>query len=679
MHHLVPASPEMTLADLTAQSLAQAWSRDKSLLPDFSHKGDTTMDLIFKVQVAIFLQGVHLAHWIQAQGGLTTLAFFVWPHLFQRLLTSVYQEVNKAHDGSRAIKMLNDVVQKYVIDYRKRDSLKHVLHRLGMTYVFCHEDLKETEKKLLGFYWYQQDRLLCFDGEKVALIFPLPFVLQGCSALTVEKRNNVYRNSPNMEKRKKEWSKAVTVQECVEENRGKAISALTSETQNVCNDCSPMDRHIECLSLMVRSKTNGCAQVTLITALLSLLEPFYSTKNPTSADDVKHFIFLRQFRIDIFWFMSCALSSFYAKLDLVLACLKMARQSIGPLPGLSDRMRYALMFQNMAVEYGHWRPAQLVFFNWFNQVPCVSWLYEELVLVHIKGVFWQMENLLMEIYITRIFHERCGKSCWDEHIKMPLLKLRNLKKGVSSIAYSCLAQRTIQSLFHYNLKSALRICKYFSFALDKLEYTVTSSFGEELKLLGLELQRDLDMWTSRHLVFFMNVLPYYVDSQSSWENLMSMSLTIGKQTLQGFSLAEMPRQYADQLFSLVVSMLAHNKVAPFTHVIKATIEAYEKCTAYRHYRLPLLKKLLEVYSNPEHYKLSLPSYAIVPQENINVIGMTHRDIRQFSMTLRDGLDDFENIDLSNDEKFCLYLRNRDEFMPVWINFGFDTLRFADCL
>ena len=42
-------------------------------------------------------------------------------------------------------------------------------------------------------------------------------------------------------------------------------------------------------------------------------------------------------------------------------------------------------------------------------------------------------------------------------------------------------------------------------------------------------------------------------------------------------------------------------------------------------------------------------------------------------------DDFENIDLSNDEKFCLYLKNRDEFMPVSINFGLDTLRFAECV
>ena len=218
-------------------------------------------------------------------------------------------------------------------------------------------------------------------------------------------------------------------------------------------------------------------------------------------------------------------------------------------------------------------------------------------------------------------------------------------------------------------------------------YNVNRNFDKDLKLLGLEMQRDLDMYTSRHFVFFMNALPYYVASQQSWENLMFMALNVGKRTLQGFSLANAPRNYADQLFSLVVSMLAHNKVAPFTHIIKATLEAYEQCTAHRHYRIPLLNKLLQVYSNPERYKLIPQSrqaedediHPQVPIEDKSAIGMTHQDIRQFSMTLQDGLDDFNNIDLSNDDKFCLYMKTRDELMPVWINFGLDTLRFADCL
>ena len=124
-------------------------------------------------------------------------------------------------------------------------------------------------------------------------------------------------------------------------------------------------------------------------------------------------------------------------------------------------------------------------------------------------------------------------------------------------------------------------------------------------------------------------------------------------------------------------MLAHNKVAPFIHIIKATLEAYEKSTAHRHYRIPLLKKLLQSYSHQEHCQAD--NHPQVSKEESSAIGMTHQDIKQFSLTLQDGLEDFKNIDLSNDEKFCMYLKNRDELMPLWINFGLDTLRFADCL
>ena len=100
-----------------------------------------------------------------------------------------------------------------------------------------------------------------------------------------------------------------------------------------------------------------------------------------------------------------------------------------------------------------------------------------------------------------------------------------------------------------------------------------------------------------------------------------------------------------------------------------------------------MKKLLEVYSQQEPYKLnpqpcqedSKDIHPQVSKEDSSAIGMTHQDIKKFSLTMQDGQDNFKNIDLSNDEKFCMYLKNRDELMPLWINFGLDSLRFADCL
>ena len=120
--------------------------------------------------------------------------------------------------------------------------------------------------------------------------------------------------------------------------------------------------------------------------------------------------------------MSCALGSFYAKLDLVLACLKKARDRIGSRPGLSNQMRYTVMFQNVVINYGHWEAPQKVFSTWFYRVPPVSWLFEELVFNYIVGGFWQLENLLVEIYLTKVFHTHCPKSCWDKHVQSSFLK-----------------------------------------------------------------------------------------------------------------------------------------------------------------------------------------------------------------------------------------------------------------
>ena len=123
----------------------------------------------------------------------------------------------------------------------------------------------------------------------------------------------------------------------------------------------------------------------------NLLRPFDPNIKPDTLGDEKHFIFLKQCRIDIFWNMSCALGSFYAKLDLVLACLKKARDSIGPRPGLSDRMRYAVMYQNVVINYGHWEAAQKVFSTWFYRVPPANWLFVELVFNYIVGGFGNLK------------------------------------------------------------------------------------------------------------------------------------------------------------------------------------------------------------------------------------------------------------------------------------------------
>ena len=150
MEQLAPAWPRPTLAVLAAKTLAKAWPCDKSLMPDFCKTTDSQTNIIFKVQVAIFLKGTYLVKWIQSQGGLAQISALVWSHLFQFLLTSVFLEISNIETPPRAKKLLTDIIKEYDDTMKEATQLNHVLHRLGLTSAFYHcAFLHETEKKLL--------------------------------------------------------------------------------------------------------------------------------------------------------------------------------------------------------------------------------------------------------------------------------------------------------------------------------------------------------------------------------------------------------------------------------------------------------------------------------------------------------------------------------------------------
>jgi hypothetical protein len=72
-------------------------------------------------------------------------------------------------------------------------------------------------------------------------------------------------------------------------------------------------------------------------------------------------------------------------------------------------------------------------------------------------------------------------------------------------------------------------------------------------------------------------------------------------------------------------------------------------------------------------------HSSAPLDKVNAVNMTLRDIENFSFTARDARNDFATIELCPDEKFIMYMKQRDILMPAWIDLGFDGVRFADCL
>jgi hypothetical protein len=233
------------------------------------------------------------------------------------------------------------------------------------------------------------------------------------------------------------------------------------------------------------------------------------------------------------------------------------------------------------------------------------------------------------------------------------------------------------------LQVVVHLCIYFDRTIEKLDKNGhKKDFSHDLQAVWKQLERSLQFNTSRHLTPFMQILPYWIKSQIFWDNVIDAHLNSIKKMMQSFSLVKHPKPYADRLFSLLTCMLYHNDQTPFDHIIRATLEAYCKSTAQRHYRIPLLKKLLQVYNNKKFYRLKLNNKGSEPIhqdfQELSAVDMTLKDIETFSVTLRDAFNDFDHIDLSNDDKFCLYMRQRDPLVPAWIDFGLESLRFADC-
>jgi len=677
--------PSHSLLEQSARALAEAWMRDHDLVPDFvDNTLQSEMGIIFKAQIAIYLTGMFLVQWIRSQNGLKSLADKVWPDQFQKLLTAIFQQIDSTSERHSIKSTLRFLLEEYKKLVGQSQDLQHTLHRLGLTKFFCQNTVHLNETLKLFYYWHLEDRSPNFRGV-LPMVYPMPFVLQSCYRKTKNFRTAFYANSNSIQEKKREWLLTVTAQEAQEEDEGKTISSQTFQKQNAvyqayCEKYNSAERFMSCISVMVRSQVNQSYPVVLVTALFSLVHPFYSGKHELDYPS------LRLFRVDIFWFLSRALCSFYAQLDLPLVCFFMAQQSMGSVPCLSERLRCALCFQTIAIHYGHWQAAADTFEEWHNKVPAASWLFEELVYQHIVGLFWQIENLLVEIYINSILHQQCDASCRQQFVKSQLLELSTLREKVIQAVSCCYSKFSATKEFRKNILNAVFVCEIYELTFLKIEYNCQESeLKRALRIIWELMQKNTEFTTSRHLMPFLKIIPFDVESEFFWEQLIHAHMDTQKNTLQTFSFLDCPKNYADRLFSLVVSMLYHNHSGSFTHVIHATLEAYQKSTAGRHYRIPLLQKLLQVCRNPATHHLKREEdnktdpHSTVPPAEVSAINMTLKEIEAFSVTGRDVRNDFADVNLSQDEQIILYMKNRDPLMPAWIETGLDAMRFADCL
>ena len=181
---------------------------------------------------------------------------------------------------------------------------------------------------------------------------------------------------------------------------------------------------------------------------------------------------LEHTRIEVYCFATCALSSLHANLDLPLACLERAQTCLtiqmAP-PCQSGSGLLALAQLEIFVRYGFYHRSQELFDKWLGHFPSISWLHEELVMLHALGVFQSVLKTLAEVYVTKVVHWNCRSiPCLRLHVKWLLHPACNWILRLQGFLYRCLSDPALHKEFRQDCENGLQLVKFFLLTATKI-------------------------------------------------------------------------------------------------------------------------------------------------------------------------------------------------------------------
>jgi len=242
--------------------------------------------------------------------------------------------------------------------------------------------------------------------------------------------------------------------------------------------------------------------------------------------------------------------------DLPLSCLVLAEDEANPLEMICAR-------QVVLAAYGLHQDEASLFVKNMGRITPSTYLFEELVLVHVASQLNRLLNQLLEKYVGLVMHKRCRQSdnCWDNNGDgNDSNAFGSQGPGASPWRFLSLLDRLRRTLHGWLTKGGISNCLQGNLtAVIPLLLCFESALGRpqsgQCRVKPRSAKAANDMMTvlwlnsqlSRHLVPFCQIVPSF-QGPGNWQDLVTSNL-LGDQMANFETWWKNLRVFADRMFA----------------------------------------------------------------------------------------------------------------------------------
>jgi len=589
--HLEPQAE--SLLEQSARGVAKSWMKLDCVVSELEAMGQAPASLPFKMAVAVYLRGRHLASFLEhLPQGLFGLMVDASPNAtFFRLLSTCIGVSNGVFEDDGVRKRVRAAVKSFGSDCLAKQVTYHALHWHGLTSTF-NGDMTSFPEGAMKYYRQLARRGI--ECNKLDVPYPLP-------------RELVMRG-PNVERdRRKQFvldSCAYMSEFCRDRNPNVEAVARDRRGLERCDDWmggfggshedSSLEQFVLVLCCIAASSQAGRPHAVIFLSFLLLLGPCYFF-----VEKVSERVWRRKFRTDVYNQLAVALASFFVSPDVVFCCLDLAQ--INPH---STEWECALARQRVFACYGLYAEERASFEKWRQRVPAVSWIYDEMVMSHVGSQFHHLQESMLEVLVYRQMHRRCppANACFRASDPFKA-DIEERMMRLLCVIHSTASGLNISEHLRANLCVSLAVFKCIRVSFQWMYSVVTTDAAPlgaasgltHLRLASRVLSSQVRNCLSRHLVPFLFPIP---EGNLSWPDFVrNQLLEDNRDSL--FTWWRNSRAWADRCYSLQFFLLhltsAEMATWPtcesYLSLCDKIIELYEASSSKRHHRLPVLRLL----------------------------------------------------------------------------------------